>query len=168
MPKTAVDVSKQEVMRSVRITNTQKLEVLAMRIPSKVGGFNQEYYPPFNANEASSSAEAWCAGNDVPAKTMQLSAAAKTVKKKQPGLSKLGKGAGLAPAASAVAEETKGGSSGDAAALHAQIAQLQKDLAVAQAAGAGGDAAPEDLTTCPKLGYWKIRGLGAPIRYMFY
>jgi len=56
MPKHAVDVSKQEVMRSVRVTNTGKMDVLAMRIPSKVGGFNQEYYPAFNANEASSTA----------------------------------------------------------------------------------------------------------------
>jgi len=168
MPKHIVDVSKQEVMRSVRITNTQKMEVLAMRIPSKVGGFNQEYYPAFNASEASSSAEAWCAGTDVPAKTMQLSAAAKA-QKKQSGLQRLktGKAATL-DAASAVPEETKGGSSGEAAALRAQIAQLQKDLAAAQAGGAGADAAPEDLTTCPKLGYWDIRGLGAPIRYMFY
>jgi len=38
--KHSVDVSKQEVMRSVRVTNTGKLDVLAMRIPSKVGGFN--------------------------------------------------------------------------------------------------------------------------------
>lgn len=45
-----------------------------MRIPSKVGGFNEDYYPAFNSNEASSSAEAWIAGNDVAAKTMQMSA----------------------------------------------------------------------------------------------
>lgn len=62
-------------MRSVRVTNNGKLDVLAMRIPSKVGGFNQEYYPAFNANEASSTAEAWCAGTDVPVKTMQLTGA---------------------------------------------------------------------------------------------
>jgi hypothetical protein len=57
-------------MRSVRATNTDKLEVLSMCIPSKVGGFNQEYYPSFNANEPSSTAEAWLSGTDVPAKTM--------------------------------------------------------------------------------------------------
>ena len=62
MPKHSVDVGKQEVMRSCRVTNTGKLDVLAMRIPSKVGGFNQDYYPPFDANEASSTAEAWCNG----------------------------------------------------------------------------------------------------------
>lgn len=62
MPKTCVDVTKQEVLRCVRATNTDKLDVLAMRIPSKVGGFNQDYYPPFTANEASSTAEAWCSG----------------------------------------------------------------------------------------------------------
>ena len=62
MPKHVVDVSKQEIMRSVRATNTGKLEVLAMRIPSKAGGFNQDYYPAFDANEPSSTAEAWCSG----------------------------------------------------------------------------------------------------------
>ena len=81
-PKSVVDVSKQEVMRSVRVTNTGKIDVLAMRIPSKVGGFNQDYYPPFNAREASSTAEAWCNGEDVPPKTMQMSKAAKAAVKK--------------------------------------------------------------------------------------
>lgn len=82
MPKHIVDVSKQEVMRSVRATNTGKLEVLAMRIPNRMGGFNQDYYPAFDANEPSSTAEAWCAGTDVPAKTMQLTGASKATKKK--------------------------------------------------------------------------------------
>lgn len=69
-PKHCVDVRQQEVLRAVRVTNTSKLDVLALRIPSKVGAFNADYYPPFPANEASSTAEAWCAGSDVPAKTM--------------------------------------------------------------------------------------------------
>ena len=59
-------------MRAVRITNTGKADVLAMRIPSKVGGFNEEYYPAFPGNEASSTAEAWCNGNDVDAKFHQM------------------------------------------------------------------------------------------------
>ena len=79
-PKHSVDVGKQEVMRSVRVNNVKNMEVLAMRIPSKIGGFNQDYYPAFNANEASSTAEAWVAGTDVPAKTMQLQPPAKAKK----------------------------------------------------------------------------------------
>lgn len=39
-PKHSVDVGKQEVMRSVRVNNVKNMEVLAMRIPSKIGGFN--------------------------------------------------------------------------------------------------------------------------------
>ena len=35
-------------------------------------------------------------------------------------------------------------------------------------ASAGVTAVAEDLTTKPVLGYWKIRGLAAQIRYMFY
>jgi len=69
-------------MRAVRITNTGKADVLAMRIPSKVGGFNEEYYPAFPGNEASSTAEAWCNGNDVDAKLMKLTAQ-KVVKQKK-------------------------------------------------------------------------------------
>ena len=64
-PKHCVDVNKNEVMRSVRVTNTKKIEVVAMRIPNNNNGFNAEYYPPFDWNEASSTAEAWCAGTDV-------------------------------------------------------------------------------------------------------
>ena len=61
-PKHVVDTSKQEIMRGYRITNTKKLDSLQLRIPSKTGGFNAEYYPPFQGNEASSTAEAWCNG----------------------------------------------------------------------------------------------------------
>ena len=82
MPKSCVDVSKQEIIRSVRANNQGKLDVLGMRIPSKVGGFNQEYYPAFHGNEASSTAEDWCNGNDVPAKTMQLTGQKTAAKKK--------------------------------------------------------------------------------------
>ena len=60
-----------------------------MVIPSKIGGFNQDYYPAFNANEASSTAEAWVAGTDVPAKTMQLEAKAKAKRTAQTGLQRL-------------------------------------------------------------------------------
>jgi hypothetical protein len=40
MPKWSVDTSAQEVMRCVRATNNNTLDVLQMVIPSKVGGFN--------------------------------------------------------------------------------------------------------------------------------
>lgn len=40
MPKHAVDVGQQEVLRAARSTNTNQIEVLALRIPSKLGGFN--------------------------------------------------------------------------------------------------------------------------------
>ena len=43
-----------------------------MRIPSNVVVFNQNYYPAFNSNEASNTAEAWVAGTDEPAKKMKL------------------------------------------------------------------------------------------------
>ena len=115
-PKHCVDVRQQEVLRAVRVTNTSKLDVLALRIPSKVGAFNADYYPPFDANEPSSTAEAWCAGTDVPAKTMQVTAQKAAAKKKQSGLSRL-KGGKPAATAGAAAEESKGGD--DAAALRA-------------------------------------------------
>lgn len=97
---------------------------------------------------------------------MQLSGQKSTTKKKQSGLNRLK--TGKAATLDAPKEETKGGDSSEsAAALQAQIVQLQRDLAQAQAS-AGGDVSNEDLSTTPVLGYWKIRGLAAQIRYMFY
>lgn len=136
-----------------------------MKIPSKVGGFNQEYYPLFNANEPSSSAEAWAAGTDVAAATMQMSQLKREVKKRQGGLNRLR--TGIKPVAAA---EEKKSAGGDTSALEAEIAQLRSQLAAAQAgsASSGKAASAEDLSTRPVLGYWKIRGLAAQIRYMFY
>lgn len=132
MPKHAVDVSTQEVMKSVRVTNTGKIDVLSMRIPSRIGGFNQDYYPPFVANEPSSTAEAWCAGNDVPAKTMQMTGAKKTQAKKQSGLSRLKTGV-----KAAAAEETKASGSDNVSELKAQIAVLERELRMAKSVNAG-------------------------------
>ena len=114
-PKHCVDVGKQEVMRSIRITNMGKLDVLAMRIPSKVGGFNQEYYPSFNANEPSSTAEDWCAGQDVLPKTMQLSAASKVTKKKKSGLNRLKAGGAANPTSAAAAQDAGAAASSETA-----------------------------------------------------
>ena len=164
-PKHCVDVSKQEVMRSVRITNNSKIDVLAMRIPSKVGGFNAEYYPPFDSNEASSTAEAWFAGTDVDPKKMQLTASSKAAPKKKSGLNRLKTGK---PAATKEEEKKDAGGSEDVAALKARIAQLQADIQAASATAGGQQAVAEDFSTKPVLGYWSIRGLAAQIRYMFY
>lgn len=91
MPKHVCNVQEQEVLRGCRVLGNSNLEVTSMRIPSKIGGFNESYYPPFFANEPSSTAEAWCNGNDVPAKTMQLSMSSGSApaKAKKGGLSKL-------------------------------------------------------------------------------
>ena len=75
-----------------------------MRIPSKAGGFNAEYYPPFDSNQPSNTAEAWCAGTDIETKKMQMTAASKTTKKKQSGLNRLRAGK---PAATAKDEEIR-------------------------------------------------------------
>jgi hypothetical protein len=152
-------------MRSVRATNTDKLEVLSMCIPSKVGGFNQEYYPSFTANESSSTAEAWLSGTDVPVKTMQMSEGKKVAKTKKTGLSRLKTGV-KKMGAKETPEETKGG---DSAELQAQISKLQAELNAARAGGASGSSdAAEDFNSKPVLGYWAIRGLGAQIRYMLH
>ena len=74
-----------------------------MTVPSRVGGFNQDYYLPFSANEPSNNAEAWCNGTDVEPKTMQLTAESKKTKTKKSGLSRLKTGVKIA-----AAEESKG------------------------------------------------------------
>ena len=88
-----------------------------MRIPSKVGGFNAEYYPPFFANAPSSNAAAWFNGIDVPAKTMQLTMSKKTVTRtNKSGLNRLNN-------PDAVEEETKEGLDIDA--LRAEVLSLR-------------------------------------------
>ena len=84
-PKHCIDVSKNEMMRWVRITSEKKVDVLAMCIPSR-GGFNADYYPEFNSNEASNTAQAWCDGTDVEPKKMQMTAKPKEGRKTRMGL----------------------------------------------------------------------------------
>ena len=129
-----------------------------------MGGFNQDYYPPFIANEPANQAEPWLAGTDVPPKTMQLTGENKKGKAaNKGGLSRLKTGV----KATAASEESKGGE--DTAALLAQIASLKNQLAAAQSSSTGeATASNEDLSTVPELGYWAIRGLAAQIRMMFY
>ena len=45
--------------------------------------------------------------------------------------------------------------------LQEELSKLRKSISM------GSAATNEDLTTKPTLGYWKIRGLGQQIRYMF-
>ena len=172
-PKRVVDVAKQEIMRGYRLTSDKKLETLCFRIPSKTGGFNDAYYPPFPSNEPAGEADAWFGGTDVPPNMTQL-------KMERANNKKVGMG-GLAARRSTMAgkrplmdEETKGGSAqadssdsaAEIAALKKEIATLKGQLAAAQSGDASASA--EDLSTKPELGYWKIRGLAAQIRYMFY
>lgn len=161
--KQIVDVNKNEVMRAARATNSNTVEVLSMTIPTRIGGFNQDYYPPFAANEPSNTAEDWTSGVDVEPKTMQLSLAPKAKMGKQGGLSRLKTGI----KAAAAVEESKGGdNSAELAELRAKVESLERELSVAQGSGASAEA--EDFNTMPVLGYWAIRGLGHPIRMMFY
>ena len=60
------------MFKCARVNANKTLEVLSAYLPSKSGGFNQDYYPPFMSNEAANTAEDWCAGTDVAPKTMQM------------------------------------------------------------------------------------------------
>lgn len=161
-PKWCVNTGVQEIYRACRVNNNKTLDVLSVQLPSKTGSFVQEFYPPFTANEPANTAEAWCAGTDVAPKTMQMTQVKSAAKTKKTGLSRLKTGIKTA----AAPEEAKGGD--DSAALRAQVAQLQSQLAAAQASSSASPATAEDMSTKPVLGYWDIRGLAAQIRYMFY
>lgn len=160
-PKHVVDVSKQEVLRGVRATNKDTIEVLNMTVPSRVGGFNQDYYLPFQANEPSNNAVAWVAGTDVEPKTMQMTAGAKAAKVKKSGLNRLTTGIKEVTAAATTGVDN----SEELAQLRARVTELEGQLAVARS---GDGSTTEDLDTMPVLGYWKIRGLGAPCRMILY
>ena len=164
MPKQLCSTKDQEVMRVIRASNQNKIEIQQLCIPSRVGAFDQDYYPPFTANKASSTAAKYLAGEDVPAATMQLG----PEKKKAGGKGGLNR---LKTKTTADLEESKSAAAGgdDTEALKARIAQLEKDLAAARASGSSANASTaEDLSTKPVLGYWAIRGLAAQIRMMFY
>ena len=100
---------------------------------------------------------------------MQLTAEKSSGKSKKAGLSRLKTGV-----KAAAPEESKaaasGGDSAQVAELQAQIESLKAELAAAQSvAGTNySDAGQESYDTMPVFGYWKIRGLGAPCRMMFY
>lgn len=153
----------QEIYKCARVNNNKTLDILSVQLPSKSGNFDQAIYPPFTSNEASNTADVWCAGTDVAPKTMQMTQQKGAAKTKKAGLSRLKTGV---KATAAAPEEAKGGD--DSAALRAQVAQLQAQLAAAQAGSSGSAQTSEDMTTKPVLGYWDIRGLAAQIRYMFY
>ena len=103
---------------------------------------------------------------------MQLTAEAGRTKGKKQGLSRLKTGVKAKGEAAAAQEEVKGGGddSAQVAALQARIASLEQELAAAQSvAGTSSSVAPaENYDSMPVLGYWSIRGLGAPCRMMFY
>jgi len=54
--------------------------------------------------------------------------------------------------------------------LKAQIAVLERELRMAKSVNAGPvqEVSQEDFSTMPVLGYWDIRGLGAPCRMLLY
>ena len=72
MPKQCCDVNKHEIRRGVKITDSKTLEIIAFRLPSKSGLFQEDLYPPFPSNKPSSSAEEWMKGVDKPPITMEL------------------------------------------------------------------------------------------------
>ena len=103
---------------------------------------------------------------------MQLGPASKAKKKGGAGGGLKGMLSKKGPTPAAAVEESKGGAAAaggeDTAALRAQIAQLQSELQVARSAAGSADGPAENMSTKPVLGYWKIRGLAAQIRYMFH
>lgn len=93
MPKWCCDVNAHEIRRGARITDKKTLEIVAFRLPSKSGLFQQDLFPPFSSNTPNNDFTTWMAGTDKEAKTMELRPEAKSSanKKKAGGLAaKLG------------------------------------------------------------------------------
>jgi hypothetical protein len=63
LPKRVVDVSKNEVTRSVRVT-ANELEYISFRIPFK-GAPGKDYYPDCFQGQPSNTMEAWLKGSNV-------------------------------------------------------------------------------------------------------
>jgi hypothetical protein len=88
---------------------------------------------------------------------MRLSATAAA----ETGVKKANFAAKLAGKPTPAATASSSGSSDEAAALKAEIERLK-------AAGANSVSHGLNLKSEPKIGYWNIRGLAAPIRYILY
>jgi hypothetical protein len=63
LPKSIVDVSKNEVTRTVRVT-ANELEYISFRIPFK-GAPSKDYYPDCFQGEASNTMDAWLKGSNI-------------------------------------------------------------------------------------------------------
>jgi coronin-1B/1C/6 len=112
LPKQCLSIDTHEVGRCARIAGDSTMEYISFRMPSRTGTFNSDLYPLFDANVPASDYERWAAGEDVPAKTMQLqqqAAASGSSAKKNNFLAKLGKSVPKAE------EESKDAGAGSAA-----------------------------------------------------
>lgn len=157
MDKQVVDCNNNELQRAVRIGSKSTCEVYSFHIPSKQGGFNKDYFPPFISSKAVNEAEAWIGGKDVAPELVQLAPKKKEAKAGGKGLS-IGRQKTNAGAAAASTEDSKPAE--DTEGLKSEIATLKQQLEAAQSAATATTGTAEDMSTRPVLGYWDIRGLG--------
>lgn len=72
LPKWTLDPNKHEVGRCCRYLSDNSLDYIAFRLPNRTGVFQEDLYPPFEANQPANDFQTWNAGTDKPALTMQV------------------------------------------------------------------------------------------------
>jgi len=78
LPKESIDCNKNEIGRCARIGQKKWLEHYSFNIPSRLGGYNKEFYPPFIGNNSSNTAAEWISGVDKEPVKTTLEPASKT------------------------------------------------------------------------------------------
>jgi hypothetical protein len=163
---------------------------LSYRLPNKQGLFQPDLYKPFATNKPNSDFETWMKGEDKPANTLEITEDYRPVFEegaievpKDPNV------AALMVANKKIAElqetikslEAQGGSSNVVSNANAEpiIKEVKVEVVKEVPVEVIKEVIKEievpakvshnmNLQSKPTLGYWNIRGLGAPIRYLLH
>lgn len=71
LPKRVVDLSMNEIQRGVRLTATT-VEYVSFKVPRKLGGFQEDLYPPVKSGEAAMTFEDYASGQNKEPIKIQL------------------------------------------------------------------------------------------------
>lgn len=173
LPKSMVDPKKNEIARMARIDAKGNLAYLAFTQPSRTASFLDALYPPMKSATPAQTHEEWLASPE-PVEPIRVTLTfdttqAELINKKAPNafMEKYKPRSGQTPKQKVV----EGGSENNEVYL-AKIAELEAHIKKVTAENAElkvpKPAHSLNLKSKPTLGYWNIRGLGAPIRYMLY
>lgn len=127
LPKRAVNVNNCEVAKFAKLT-TKHVETVSFTVPRRAESFQSDLYPDTLAAEPATSAEAWFGGENGKMKRVSMDPAV------NPDVAAAAKASfNLSPVKKAAPAPAPAAAGGAAAASGADVAELKKQLAAAQA-----------------------------------